>query len=730
MSVSILPVLGGKTLTVSMAFGAAPDGDPALWSWTDITASILERDAITITRGRRDEAAQVEPSALSFSVANADGRFTPDNAGSPYFPNVKLRVPVRVVLDGSTRFSGFVDEWPMQWPGGVESWSTSSVRASGMWRRLAQAPPFKSTAEELISYLGPSSYYPMTDGPSALVWADRSAYHRPSVQVQFWTPGGRDWTSLNTDQSNGGVDRKSAAFYPSTLPIPVNGPVTIPFTGHNPPPAGGAVFMYYAIGYASDQRIVDLVDDTGALWTISHIGFVLTLSRTVGSTTTVLTSIGNQAPNPVLLNWYVSGPDLIVIMWTPLSSSGAIVAGASTVPRIISAVLHPLQYASAPDEVVAGHVALFDRAMTADELTLISNAFLWGQIADPTESNPLYNPEGWIRSRARLAGYRDSAITLDSAPALIDFKAADAVLGGKGRVEAMQVAANGELGMLYETLSGGVGFRNRASRYVASPWLTVDLDLGDLAQPPSPTFDDQNIVNDATVTQRQGIGRYVDQASVDSIGLFQKSVATIGYQSDTYSLDFDANQIAAWIVNTHSTPRVRVPQLTLRLSNRSALAAAWIAGEPLGSRVDVLNAPPQLGVASLSQFVEGYTETISMFEWIAVCNTSPADPYGRLFKVQDTVLGRLELDGQTLTSTVTAGATSWSVTTAAGKPLLTTTDVPFTVTVDGEAVTITAVTGASSPQTATVTRAAAGTTAAAHSAGAVLKLRLPGVLKI
>jgi hypothetical protein len=80
----------------------------------------------------------------------------------------------------------------------------------------------------------------------------------------------------------------------------------------------------------------------------------------------------------------------------------------------------------------------------------------------------------------------------------------------------------------------------------------------------------------------------------------------------------------------------------------------------------------------------------------------------------------------TLASGVTTTATSFSVATAAGDPLWTTAvgDFPMSATVGGELVTVTAIAGASSPQTFTVTRSANGVVKA-HSAGALVQVFPP-----
>jgi hypothetical protein len=72
----------------------------------------------------------------------------------------------------------------------------------------------------------------------------------------------------------------------------------------------------------------------------------------------------------------------------------------------------------------------------------------------------------------------------------------------------------------------------------------------------------------------------------------------------------------------------------------------------------------------------------------------------------------------TLNTGINSSVTSISVESTGA--LLSTTETPYTIQFDDEQMTVTAVSGASSPQTVTVTRGVNGTTAATHADNAVL----------
>jgi hypothetical protein len=97
----------------------------------------------------------------------------------------------------------------------------------------------------------------------------------------------------------------------------------------------------------------------------------------------------------------------------------------------------------------------------------------------------------------------------------------------------------------------------------------------------------------------------------------------------------------------------------------------------------------------------------------------PSRPY--LVAQEGALTGRADSDASTLHAGITSGATSMQVDTAAGSPLWDTTASGFDIDVAGERMTVTAISGSSSPQTFTVVRSNNNVTKA-QSAGASIVL--------
>jgi hypothetical protein len=79
------------TTTVEVAFASAPLGGS--YTWTDITDYVK---SVSTSRGRDYELDQMQAGKASIVLNNADGRFTPDSASSPYYPNVLPRRRIRI----------------------------------------------------------------------------------------------------------------------------------------------------------------------------------------------------------------------------------------------------------------------------------------------------------------------------------------------------------------------------------------------------------------------------------------------------------------------------------------------------------------------------------------------------------------------------------------------------------------------------------------------------------
>ncbi|MEV6571874.1 hypothetical protein [Streptomyces sp. NPDC051577] len=269
-------------------------------------------------------------------------------------------------------------------------------------------------------------------------------------------------------------------------------------------------------------------------------------------------------------------------------------------------------------------------------------------------------------------------------------------------------AADADGGILHEDREAlALRYRGRADFYNQPVALTLDYNTaGHVAPPLEPTDDDQRTRNDRTVTRRSGSSaRAVDETGPLST---QAPPAGVGTYDDEVTLnlasDSQVEDIAAWRLHLGTWDEARYPTVHVDLAAAPSLIPAVLAMD-IGDRIQIINPPTWLPPGPIDLIVEGYTETIGHpNHWDIILSCSPAGPW-TVAVVDDLVTGRADTDGSTLASGITSTATSLSVATV-GAPLWSTSgaDLPVDIEVAGEVMRVTAISGASSPQTFTVTR--------------------------
>ncbi len=297
-------------------------------------------------------------------------------------------------------------------------------------------------------------------------------------------------------------------------------------------------------------------------------------------------------------------------------------------------------------------------------------------------------------------------------------------------LELIEEAAEADLGILHEPRGDlGLAYRTRTSLYNQSAAVALDYESGHLAPPLEPVDDDQSVRNDVTVTRKSGSSA---RSVLDSGPL---SVATppsgVGRYDDSVTInvrsDGDLPSQAQWRVHVGTVDETRYPQISLNLAstelvNDSDLTADIVAMD-LGNRLTIDGQPAWLPPDQISQIIRGTTERLDSFEWFITVNCTPETP----FQVAEYGTARYGTDYSSLSSSATSSTTSISVATSTG-PLWTTAsgDFPMDIIVGGERMTVTDISGASSPQTFTVTRHVNGVEKS-HTSGSEVKLFNPAI---
>ncbi len=292
------------------------------------------------------------------------------------------------------------------------------------------------------------------------------------------------------------------------------------------------------------------------------------------------------------------------------------------------------------------------------------------------------------------------------------------------------------MGTLFETRGhAGLAFRAHTADYNQTPALTFDYSLGQLKEL-SPTDDDRFLRNDITA-QRQGGSSYRVTQTTGRLAMTTPQSGGVGRYDTTVTVnvadEVQLPHVAGWLLHLGTVDAERYPLVTAELGNPGVIAAGLmdaLLGLDLGQRIVINNPKAGQPPGPLSLIVRGYKERADQRQ-LKMSLVCVPEASLEVWELESSTLGALDSATSTLAGTMTTSSTSVTVADSAvlsvPSELWTTTDVPFDIVVAGERMTVTAVSGASSPQTFTVTRAVNGIVKT-HAVGESVVLYYPFVL--
>ncbi|WNI19178.1 hypothetical protein [Actinacidiphila sp. ITFR-21] len=592
-------------------------------------------------------------------------------------------VTVGAISNRFLRFVGEVSEWPPQWDtGGMDV--TTPIVASGILQRYGQSKTvLQSTLRRRIAALATlNAYWPMEEG------ADATQASSPIAGVQPMQVTGFTWAA---DSSLAGSAPLPQLAPPSTMTARTPG--SLPGDWH--------VECVYKLDTlpASPTLMLQANLSAGTAATIQFLIGVAAARITVLDSTGATIASADFAPNNFTDGWGR------LQLWTSTSSGTVTVFGRWLVIGAPQAWFVTTAFAGSPGRVATvlgtwgsafadlrlGHLAVFPET----------------GVSPYDNADIAFDGETAAARLARVAteqGARMSVAAYAADTELVGAQAMDTFLS------VVTSAAQADEGMLCEAREFlGLRYRGRASLYDQPS----ALDLPYVATPQAlmvplrPVDDLQGVRNDSTVTRLDGSsGRSVIATGPLSTQDPPAGIGT-GYDEDvTLNLHTDGQAAlhAGWRTHLGTWDEARFPEVNISLEKNPALIPAAVRIDT-GSRIRIT--PPllkQLPPDPIDQLVLGYEENISQFSWRLAFACQPYGPY-RVAVADDAVLGRADTDGSQLGASITSTATSMQIATTSG-PLWDTdpAQYPVDIRMGGETITVTGVTGSSSPQTATVTR--------------------------
>jgi len=625
------------------------------------------------------------------------------------------------ISDRRYRFHGEAF-WPPRWDVTGRDVSVP-VQASGMLRRLGAptAPPLQSPFYRayalLTGAIAPVAYWPCEDGSGSTSFASA-------------LPGGNAMTYSGSPQL------ASDSSFICSKPLPVvngsNWTGTVPAYTTPAAPATPANVLRFLMKIPSasppaDSTVIARMYTTGTVaWVdlIFHTGGALQLTGynasgvTVFDTGSVAFGVLDQLLR-VSIELTASGSNIQYnIVTLAVFSSGAINVGATVAGSVGQATSVRIAPAGGLAQAVIGHVSVQGALNNLFDLAGALGA--WSGEAAALRIARLCYEEGL---NYRIYGHPADSVAMGPQTT-------------STLVSLLQECENADQGLLTETRQAlAIGYRTRVSLLNQAAAVALSYTAAHLSPDVLPSDDDQYLLNDVIMNRTGGgssarailaAGTMSVQDPPNGIGEYQS-----GQSQNLYS-DAQLGDAAGWLLHVKSVDELRYPSLPLDLA-RSELASLTgaIQDTDIGDRVTVSGTPSWLPPDGVSQLVRGYSEQCYGFTHRITWVCAPESPY-RVAVLDDPVLGKLDTDGSTIVGNPSATATSLQVaTTNPNSPLWTTNpaDFPFDITAGGERITVTNITGASSPQTFTVTRSVNGVVKA-QSNGTDVRLFQPMILSM
>lgn len=615
----LVPALVHK---LEMAFGSTWRTPAASRTWTDVTARVDfggDGGDVSVRYGRQDERGTADANELTITLDNTDGAFTYKNTASPFYPNVRIGLPVRFTasLDGesSVRFVGYVNELPTTFPGGSDRYVQVTITASSAIARLGTAQALPSPIDKAAEQMGASYYWPLTEAESAAKGVEisgRADGFASRNVAGLVVPGSDD---LGLDGRTGWrFTGTSAASYGSasvSLPSPIAVSFSLAFFAKvlNPAPDTG---NFSSGGVATGGAFVEFLGTNSLVLRIGQSEF------------------GNLFNDGRLHHFCVT-----------TSASGSPIAAPTRVyidgTLVLTSTSDARQFTGFELRQPVADNDLARRDMTFGRVSAYRRTLTAAEVEELARSQYLYaNEEAWGRLN-RLADW--AAIPSD----LRDFDFGRTLLaglpgeGGKA-IDLMRTAETTDQGVLYDSRAGALTYRSIRGRYNTAPALTVDMRTQRVKRDYAPRVDRSSVINVARVRNSLGTAEatFTNEAS--------RAEGEEVEEVETASVDIlEPYALATWLVNSYAEPQVRVGTATLNVVGWSGDGAlASVLALDVGSKVRLTNQPSQAGPSTVNYIVEGYTETFSPGRWEIALNLSPVGLTDNIFRFDDPVLGRLD----------------------------------------------------------------------------------------
>lgn len=557
----------------------------------DVSSYVRLTHGIEISRGRDDELSDASPGTLALTFDNTDGRFTLGSttiaSPSPIKVNTRIRVIETANAVTRNRFTGYVQQWPVEWPSGSDVFSTVEVQATDAQARAERRPLSSIIREEYLAN-SPLWYYPLSEPATATSYAGISGNAEStlvqlgsdanSAPVAFGSAAAPLGEGTAAEFTSGG--KRLVTTYPLSSPAP--NIISIAFRREGTPSVTEGILPDLTTG----NQFVYFVTMTtaGKLDPLGGGGTVSAKSYNDGQ-------------------WHhlcISGGSMYV--------DGVLVLNVGVAAQI----------SDTPTAELAHHAGYAFGSLDATKIATQASAVLTG----------LSGESGTARI-TRLAGYAGLPLgTLEASQTNVS----GAYISDQSLADAIRDAVQAEGGLFYVDGSGNGVFLNRF--YVPSkttPNYTVNANQ--LETSTAVGVDAANLLNYFAAT---AAGTGTEQVAVNTTSqtAHGRYSGSAEYEVTT---DQEALDRANWIVATRSDPTPRIGSLTLDVLTLSAADQSTVLSLEPNSWLRVTGLPSQTpGGTTADLILQGFSESLSLSEWTITFNVTSRSPTGVAWILNDT----------------------------------------------------------------------------------------------
>lgn len=604
---------------VEIAFGSNRTTDPAAYGWTDVSDYVEGHQQVTMTRGRQDEFSESQPATITLTLDNKDGRFTPGNTGSPYYPNVKRSTPIRLtVTEGGVtyrRFTGFIKEWPVVWPQSSDGYASVTVTAVTEQARLTARSSLRAMSVEEALLLSPAAFFPLNEPSGSPAGVDVSAGARPNLVASAPTLFGQEGiTPTDSYSSARDIRAKSTGAGRAVVSTAATGYTLTAVIRENYdiPTIGRAPILGVTSTAANGTQGAAVHVANGGLLGFTYRNNAGTFSYTTTADVEPATSAATVATKHVALVVTRSAGSASFKVYVDGAPLGDTFTSRAVETAPLEDIYSAQVLAAFSDQYdwkgTHAHAGVWDRPLTQTEVYTLSRAALTG-----------FRGESPASRFSRLARYVGLMPSVPTAPST-------AVMGlqpteDRQPLDLLRQVADTENGLLYEDVDNVLTLRDDSYRDLASG---VAISLSAVGQEIggnlTAKLDDFGLINDVTVESTDPLVapvRAVDPDAVALDGRFEQTITTAGDQATV-------NALAAFYLTTYADPRVRIPELDVELTSLADDKRAAMLALELGDRVQLTQLPAQAPASTLTFLVEGVRESLTATGgWVMTLNLSP-----------------------------------------------------------------------------------------------------------